>query len=46
MTSKVLVGCMINAKAVALKSTELACDHIDVVMAGVKGDFAIVFSTI
>ncbi|WP_305514956.1 MULTISPECIES: 2-phosphosulfolactate phosphatase [unclassified Methanobrevibacter] len=41
MTSKVLVGCMINAKAVALKSTELACDHIDVVMAGVKGDFAI-----
>lgn len=41
MASKVLVGCMINAKAAALKSTELACDHIDVVMAGVKGDFAI-----
>ncbi len=41
MTSKVLVGSMINAKAVALKSIELADDHIDVVMAGVKGKFAI-----
>ena len=41
MDSKVLVGCMNNAKAVALKSIQLANDHIDVVMAGVKGEFAI-----
>ena len=41
MKSKVLVGCMNNAKAVALKSQKLATSHIDVVMAGVKGEFAI-----
>lgn len=41
MNSKVLVGSMINAKAVAEKSIELAENHIDVVMAGVKGEFAI-----
>lgn len=41
MTSKVLVGSMVNAKAVARKSIELANDHIDVVMAGVRGEFAI-----
>ena len=41
MNSKVLVGSMVNAKAVADKSIELAKDHIDVVMAGVKGEFAI-----
>ena len=41
MKSKVLVGSMINAKAVAHKSIKLAQDHIDVVMAGVKGEFAI-----
>lgn len=41
MHSKVLVGSMINAKSVALKSIELSDSHIDVVMAGVKGDFAI-----
>ena len=41
MDSKVLVGCMNNAKEVALKSIQLANDHIDVVMAGVKGEFAI-----
>ena len=41
MDSKVLVGCMNNAKEVALKSIRLANDHIDVVMAGVKGEFAI-----
>nr|WP_294999282.1 2-phosphosulfolactate phosphatase [uncultured Methanobrevibacter sp.] len=41
MTSKVLVGSMVNAKAVAEKSIQLADDHIDVVMAGVKGEFAI-----
>lgn len=41
MTSKVLVGSLINAEAVGLKSIHLANDHIDVVMAGVKGKFAI-----
>ncbi len=41
MKSTVLVGSMINAKAVALKSIETADEHIDVVMAGVKGNFAI-----
>ena len=41
MNSKVLVGSMVNAKAVGLKSIELAGEHIDVVMAGVKGEFAI-----
>lgn len=41
MTSTVLVGCMVNAKSAALKSVELACEHIDVVMAGVRGEFAI-----
>ena len=41
MKSKVLIGCMINAKAVALKSQKLATSHIDIVMAGVKGEFAI-----
>lgn len=41
MNSKVLVGSMVNAEAVALKSIKLASEHIDVVMAGVKGKFAI-----
>jgi 2-phosphosulfolactate phosphatase len=41
MNSKVLVGSMVNAKSVALKSIQLAEEHIDVVMAGVKGEFAI-----
>ena len=41
MSSKVLVGCMINAEAAALKSIRLAEEHIDVVMAGVRGEFAI-----
>lgn len=41
MHSTVLVGSMINAKSVGLKSIELAQSHIDVVMAGVKGNFAI-----
>ena len=40
MSSKVLIGSLINAQAVALKSLELAKTHIDVVMAGVKGEFA------
>ena len=41
MKSKVLIGCLINADAVAEASLNLATTHIDVVMAGVKGDFAI-----
>ena len=41
MNSTVLVGGMVNAKAVGKKSTLLAKDHIDVVMAGVKGNFAL-----
>lgn len=41
MNSKVLVGCLANAKAVGEKSTKLAQDHIDVVMAGVRGEFAL-----
>lgn len=41
MNSKVLVGSMVNAKAVADASCRLAENHIDVVMAGVKGKFAI-----
>ena len=41
MTSKVLIGSMVNAKSVGLKSIELASEHIDVVMAGVRGEFAI-----
>ena len=41
MDSKVLVGCLANAKTVAEKSVKLADSHIDVVMAGVKGQFAI-----
>ena len=41
MSSKVLVGSMINAEAAGLKSIQLASNHIDVVMAGVKGKFAI-----
>ena len=32
---------MVNANAAALKSTQLADEHIDVVMAGVRGQFAI-----
>lgn len=41
MDSKVLVGSMVNAEAVGVKSIELASQHIDVVMAGVRGEFAI-----
>lgn len=41
MNSKVLVGSMVNANAVGEKSVQLASNHIDVVMAGVKGKFAI-----
>ena len=41
MNSKVLVGSMVNAESAGKKSIQLATDHIDVVMAGVKGKFAI-----
>ena len=41
MNGKVLVGSLVNAKAVALKSIQLADTHIDVVMAGWKGNFAL-----
>lgn len=41
MNSKVLVGSMVNAEAAGKKSSEIATEHIDVVMAGVKGKFAI-----
>lgn len=41
MNSKVLIGSLVNAKAVGEKSTILAQDHIDVVMAGVRGEFAL-----
>ena len=41
MDSKVLIGCLINARAVAEASINLAETHIDVVMAGVRGEFAI-----
>jgi 2-phosphosulfolactate phosphatase len=38
---RALIGSMINAKAVAKKSCELAETHIELVMGGVNGDFAI-----
>lgn len=41
MNSTVLVGCLINAQAVGNTSTRIANEHIDVVMAGVKGQFAL-----
>ena len=41
MNSKVLVGSLVNAKAVGEISAKIATEHIDVVMAGVKGEFAI-----
>lgn len=41
MKAKVLVGSFVNAKAVAKKALDLAEDHIEIVMAGVEGNFAI-----
>ena len=41
MNSQVLIGCLNNAEAVAEASIDLAKDHIDLVMAGVWGKFAI-----
>ncbi|KZX17704.1 2-phosphosulfolactate phosphatase [Methanobrevibacter filiformis] len=41
MKSTVLVGTLVNAEAVAKASLKLADKHIDVVMAGFKGEFSI-----
>ena len=41
ISGRALVGSFINAKAVAQKAREIAVDHIEVVMAGVRGQFAI-----
>jgi 2-phosphosulfolactate phosphatase len=41
MKAKVIIGSFINAKAVANMAMELAVNHIEVVMAGVEGKFAI-----
>ncbi|WP_407409622.1 2-phosphosulfolactate phosphatase [Methanobrevibacter sp.] len=41
MNSQVLVGSLVNAKAVGETSARIAETHIDVVMAGVKGEFAL-----
>lgn len=41
ISGRALVGSFINAKAVAKKAREIAVDHIEVVMAGVRGQFAI-----
>ena len=41
MNSKVLIGCLNNANAVADASIELGETHVDLVMAGVWGKFAI-----
>jgi 2-phosphosulfolactate phosphatase len=41
LTSKVLVGSFVNAKAVAKKALAIAENHIEVIMAGVNGRFAI-----
>lgn len=36
-----LIGSFINSQAVARKASEIAVDHIEIVMAGVRGRFAI-----
>ena len=41
MKAKVVIGSFINAEAVANMAMELADNHIEVVMAGVEGKFAI-----
>jgi 2-phosphosulfolactate phosphatase len=41
MHSKVLIGSFVNARAVALRALQLADNHIEIVMAGVKGRFVI-----
>jgi 2-phosphosulfolactate phosphatase len=39
--AKALIGSFVNAKAVAKAASEMADDHIEIVMAGVNGRFAI-----
>ncbi len=39
--SKLLIGAFTNAKSVAKKAMEMAENHIEIVMAGVNGNFAI-----
>lgn len=41
ISAKTLIGSFINAKAVAKAAAEIAEDHIEIVMAGVNGRFAI-----
>jgi 2-phosphosulfolactate phosphatase len=41
MKATILIGSFVNAKAVAKKALDLAENHIEVVMAGVDGNFAI-----
>ncbi len=41
MKAKSLIGSFVNAKVVAQKASEIADNHIEVVMAGVRGRFAI-----
>jgi 2-phosphosulfolactate phosphatase len=41
MKAQSLIGSFVNAKAVASKASEIADDHIEIVMAGVRGKFAI-----
>ncbi|MBU4534678.1 MAG: 2-phosphosulfolactate phosphatase [Euryarchaeota archaeon] len=41
MNARVLIGCFNNAKAVARAAQEISRDHIELVMAGVEGRFAI-----
>ena len=41
MESKVLIGAMVNARAVGYASTKIAENEIDVVMAGYKGNFTL-----
>jgi 2-phosphosulfolactate phosphatase len=41
ISGRALIGTFINAQAVAQKARKIAADHIEVVMAGVRGNFAI-----
>jgi 2-phosphosulfolactate phosphatase len=41
MKAKALIGSFVNAKAVANAAAEIADNHIEIVMAGVRGRFAI-----
>lgn len=41
MQSKVLIGSFVNARAVARRALQLADNHIEIVMAGVKGRFVL-----